>query len=424
MQELKNMELLTRPRRGDSADTTSTGGTGPAQAEPPQLEELLDRLRHGPKPEADAAAAALCELRPRSLAPDLLAIARQADAGATLRALSVLRAIRHPDALETAIVIASMPGHPASNEAHEFICEMAHPSSVAYLCVQTERAGSLEALERAADSRSIKLLVNAFQSPVMPEQHRAFIVRLLHRIGGAAHRFVCSGAMSEPEVVREARWEAVTAMGSAAIPHLMEALDRDADRAEFAQAALLRLGEVAVSPLIRALNMPGKGRRIRVIQVLGELGGPGVREALESMLKGATTGARRQAARALGQLGDPQAIGPLLDLLHDRNPGVRAVTALSLWHLDEIRPQMIRPLIEGLNFAGIRTEIVDALDDVAHRAPGPGLRDAVRPLRQLARPYSGLPLEIRAKCRLLINTIEETIGSTDPVRELAGCAGD
>ncbi|MEM2145755.1 MAG: HEAT repeat domain-containing protein, partial [Candidatus Jordarchaeaceae archaeon] len=135
------------------------------------------------------------------------------------------------------------------------------------------------------------------------------------------------------------------AKGEYDIRKLMESLKNKLwDIRQAAANALIKIGEPAVEPLIRALR-DDDHTRITLIWVLGQIGDKRATEPLIETLKDDDWHIREAAAIALGNIKDERAVQPLIQTLKDEddNVWVEAVTAL-----EEIGEPAVEPLIQAL----------------------------------------------------------------------------
>ena len=99
--------------------------------------------------------------------------------------------------------------------------------------------------------------------------------------------------------------------------------DQDQGMAKFAGDALVKLGTLAVEPMLACLKYEDPRVRRSAAAILGRLGDARAVLPLIACLKDQKRAVRNSAADALGKLGKP-AVEPLLACLKDQNLGVRA----------------------------------------------------------------------------------------------------
>ena len=148
--------------------------------------------------------------------------------------------------------------------------------------------------------------------------------------------------------------EELVALGPRAVDPLVQAITSEgAAVTEAAQVALVRIGEPAVTPLLKALKTSHASGDIglRMIQcmglsrVLASIGGPAIPHLLIA-LKDNDKYVRWAAVGALGLVRDPHLLEPLLELLNDTDPMVRLSTAIAVgWAKD---PRTIDALTSAL----------------------------------------------------------------------------
>ncbi len=151
-------------------------------------------------------------------------------------------------------------------------------------------------------------------------------------------------------------------------------MDDEWGRSWTATEALVKLGELALSPLLNALADENKWVRFHAVGTLGKLGDARATLPLIEALKDSDFDVRRSAARALGELGN-KAVEPLIQVLKDEDEWVRAGdgydwvragATFALGQLGDVRA--IGPLIEALKDSQgyYRPEAVRALSNFSH----------------------------------------------------------
>lgn len=148
----------------------------------------------------------------------------------------------------------------------------------------------------------------------------------------------------------EIRWIAAKALanfGSAVVDPLIRNLD-SVDR-HLAEVSAFALGETgdprAVTPLILTLRRPDWDVRTRVEAALHRIGEPAV-GPLVTYLKDNDVGTRCSAAKILGKLGDRNALDALLTCLDDESPDMRRNTIEAIGRLGD--PRTLETLSAGL----------------------------------------------------------------------------
>jgi len=175
------------------------------------------------------------------------------------------------------------------------------------------------------------------------------------------------------------RWkaaEALSKLGSPAVPALIGALRHDDDDVRW--KAALALGEIgdpqAIEPLILLLCDKDRFVKSHAALALGVIGDPAVDPLLRALREG-DGNLRWGAAIALGKIRDPRAIEPLIRALADKYENVRAESASSL---ASIGKPALGPLLRFLKFSNgpERLEVVSALGELHDT-------DAIQPLIQV-----------------------------------------
>ena len=109
--------------------------------------------------------------------------------------------------------------------------------------------------------------------------------------------------------------------------------------------ALVRIGESAVEPLIRALKDEHWLVRGGATGALSRIGDIGVVEPLIQLLKDGDWTDRQGAASALGKIGDARAVEPLTQALKDENASVREAAKEAL---QKIKTKKSKKIVEKL----------------------------------------------------------------------------
>ncbi len=155
---------------------------------------------------------------------------------------------------------------------------------------------------------------------------------------------VLSTALAERD--RRVRWGAASLLGNLggeqAITALINTLDdEDADVRRSAVAALVKIGEAAIQPLLTALkeenrNMHGWNWFAWIAYTLSEIGEAAF-QPLIAALKDQDDFARCWVANALGNIGNKQAVDVLNTALEDDEPLVRLSMAAALTKLGDVK---------------------------------------------------------------------------------------
>lgn len=179
--------------------------------------------------------------------------------------------------------------------------------------------------------------------------------------------------------VRDSVVIALGDMGGPAVEPLLHILDsRHKIIRDTATEALVKIGEVAVMPLVAALKTTDNNYvKDCAVRALGQLQDRRAVPHVIQALHDADWEIRRKAATALGQIGDYTAVEPLVRALGDQDWNVRRLAAESLGKLRD--PRAIEPLVVVLGDDNrfVRTRVAKALVDIGEAAI-PSLIDALR----------------------------------------------
>jgi hypothetical protein len=214
------------------------------------------------------------------------------------------------------------------------------------------------------------------------------------------------------EVVRRRAAEALLVSGWSRALH-GEALERWQERVRMeAAAALVRVGEEAVPPLIRALQERQAEVRYWAAGALGCIRDARAVLPLIEALRDPDGRVRVGVVTALGRIGERRACSALCEALSDGDPGVRGCAAETLFQVGDAGavPSLCRAL--GEEDPATRRAVVSALGEIARRDPTPALRAALPRLRRMLLPWSGEPAAARRECRAVIRRIETATACT------------
>jgi HEAT repeat protein len=180
-----------------------------------------------------------------------------------------------------------------------------------------------------------------------------------------------------------------------------------------AAQSLIELGEPAVLPLIVVLKTD-LHRAAWAARILGEIKDPRAVVSLCEVLKSGR-GPDEEAAEALGKIGDVRAVEPLCEVLERKlrpASGVEWQAALALGKIGSERAvsTLCKALKSDLD-RHVRLTVAEALGEIAQRTPVAELRQALPPLHQLLRFWSGEDREAKRVYRTVVRQIEATIGS-------------
>ena len=135
---------------------------------------------------------------------------------------------------------------------------------------------------------------------------------------------------------------------------------------ESAVRALIKIGDGAVEPLIKALGDKEEDVRRYTARVLGNIGGKRAVEPLIKALEDKDSEVRQRAATSLGWIGDKRAVEPLIKALEDKDSEVRRFTAIALGRIGDKRA--VEPLIKALGDKDeyVRNSAAYALKKLGH----------------------------------------------------------
>ena len=114
--------------------------------------------------------------------------------------------------------------------------------------------------------------------------------------------------------------------------------------------ALEEIGDIAVRPLIHALQHPNAVIRRNAAVILGQFKDRAVVPALIEVLGDESTEVRTSAADALGRLEDARAIEPLIATLRDDDPAMREIVVRALAQIGSTlnSPRIIEVLVKAM----------------------------------------------------------------------------
>lgn len=172
-------------------------------------------------------------------------------------------------------------------------------------------------------------------------------VKTLVEIGDLAVDPLIQALNDENPKIRENSAAALGKIGNERAVHpLIELLGDESEEVQrVANFALCDIGGPAVEPLVEAMNDPNVNWAVHLngMRVLETIGDERAVDPLIEML-GGVDGV--DAAAALGEIGEPS-VEPLIDVLEDNNPLVRAYAARALGGTGDSRA--VEPVIELLN---------------------------------------------------------------------------
>jgi HEAT repeat protein/nucleoside phosphorylase len=190
------------------------------------------------------------------------------------------------------------------------------------------RGAAVHAMARLTPSRDL----TTFLADSDPSVRRAALAAIGEGTGAGENALILA-LQDEDEEVRSV---AVAALGrrhsEAAISRLEEVLEDPSENV--GEAVVQSLGQIVEQRdrpvLIRALGSAHRAVRLAAVEVLTIDGGPGVRLAVEKLVRHPDARTRAAAAQALGQIGDVRSAPILIETLQDRDSYVRGFTATAL----------------------------------------------------------------------------------------------
>jgi HEAT repeat protein len=128
--------------------------------------------------------------------------------------------------------------------------------------------------------------------------------------------------------------------------------------------ALVKLGKMAVEPLIETLSSPDKYLRSQAANLLGSIGDPRAIKPLAGALGDCEESVSWAAASALGQMNSIESVKPLIKVLEHPKTYARAAAARLLGYLKDTRA--VKPLVGVLDDAdaSVRTNAAKALGSI------------------------------------------------------------
>ena len=195
------------------------------------------------------------------------------------------------------------------------------------------RGEAVAALGKIGDSRAVEPLIRALKDEEWLVRDRAS--EALGEIGDARAAQPLIQALKcekyEDEYVRNTAVAALRKIGEPAVQPLIQALkDKDKDVREGAAKALGRIGDFrAVDPLIEALKDEVRTVRLAAAGALTKMEDARAVEPLTQALNDKSSEVRKKALQALIKVGKP-AVGPLAQALGDESMDVRRKAAQGL----------------------------------------------------------------------------------------------
>ena len=165
------------------------------------------------------------------------------------------------------------------------------------------RMGVVRALGVIDDESVLGLLVTALNDP--DDRVRGVTSEVLTEWSSPAVAKRLAGVLAIP-ALRESAAELLLRMGSSAVELLIDVLRQGHAEVTSTVGELLRR-IVGAEGFLAQTSDVDPGRRLRAIEALAAIGGPGALEALLARLSDPDEGVRIRAAQLLGRMGDPRA---------------------------------------------------------------------------------------------------------------------
>jgi len=189
-----------------------------------------------------------------------------------------------------------------------------------------------------------------------------------------------SDLLSHPD--KNQRIDAAMALGTqadlSALPALLERFAEEPDFfvRENLTWAVVRMGAVAVPPLLETLRHPNPSARQQAVLTLGKLKDARAVEALINALQDPQPEVTQRAVHALGQIGDPIAIPALLSFLASENDELKNTVRTALEQFGEAA---VQPLSTALPLEPwpVRQQIADILGALGLVSAIPALKAAL-----------------------------------------------
>ncbi len=315
----------------------------------PHLTDLLDGdlpllwsvFRQSPQPKREEIARAVERSHPERLvamaeshatAPDwadrALAVEVAARAGSEQALRVVMDALGDPDPVVRRAAATAL-GEARSARAVDALSQALSDPEVG---VRVETVRALGAID---DDSVLPPLISALKDPGVGVQQAAAEMLARWRSPGVARRL--AAALASPDL-RRAVGSLLESIGAAAVEPLVEVIPR-ADRETAAAAGALLERIAGPEPFVRRLSSRVPEERLRAVETLGAMTGPGASDRLVGSLDDPDRAVRIRAAGLLGDLGDPRAAESLTRaFLNDPVPEVSAAAEEALRRLGGIPP--------------------------------------------------------------------------------------
>jgi len=302
---------------------------------------LWSVFRQSPQPKREEIARAVERSNPERLvamaeshatAPDwadrALAVEVAARAGSEQALRVVMDALGDPDPVVRRAATTAL-GEARSARA---VPALGHALSDPEVGVRVETVRALGAID---DDSVLPHLISALKDPGVGVRQAAAEMLARWRSPGVARRL--AAALASPDL-RGAAGSLLEAIGPAAVEPLVEVIPR-ADRETAAAAGALLERIAGPEPFVRQLSSRVPEERLRAVEALGAMTGPGASERLVGSLDDPDRSVRIRAAGLLGDLGDPRAAESLKRaFLNDPVPEVSAAAEEALRRLGGLPP--------------------------------------------------------------------------------------
>jgi len=226
---------------------------------------------------------------------------------------------------------------------------------------------AMDALGEIGDPRAVEPLIAAF-GPHYSWGTKTIAAAIV-KLGEPAVKPLINALKNGDKPVREGAALTLGEIGdSRAVEPLVAAL-YDRPTSSNATRALVKLGEVAVAPLVACLQHDNKFVREDAAFALGEIGDTRALDPLIDALKDEDTFEQDVIVVALGKLGEPWALEPLIALLKSVHVEQRRQAAIALGKLGD--PAAIEPLTALLQDKDmhVRREALEALETLGWKDP-------------------------------------------------------
>ena len=140
--------------------------------------------------------------------------------------------------------------------------------------------------------------------------------------------------------------------------------------------ALMRLGDVAIDPLVDLLQDADPNVRHHAAHTLGKIGNPLVIDDLVGVLQDSSATVVHKTVYALGQIGDARAVGGLVSILGHPNADVQTNLVKTLTDFGAEAIPHLTPRYQHHDWA-VREQVVDILGQIRDQSVIPLLKQAL-----------------------------------------------